>query len=54
VLSGGDGRNLQATPEARFALPPGKYKAEVRLSSGKTKAKELMVADKPLWEAFAK
>ncbi len=49
-VSGGDGRNLQATPEARFALAPGKYRVEVRYSSGKTASKEVQLADKPLWE----
>lgn len=49
-ISGGDGRAMQSTPEARFALAPGKYKVEVKYTSGKTAAKEVQVADKPLWE----
>lgn len=53
-IGGGDGRNIQATPEARFALAPGKYKATVRYSSGASKEKEVVVADKPLWEAVGK
>ncbi|HYT88050.1 MAG TPA: VCBS repeat-containing protein, partial [Gemmataceae bacterium] len=53
-VSGGDGRNLQAIPEARFALPAGKYRVQVRYSSGDTVAREVTVADRPLWESAAK
>jgi hypothetical protein len=40
---------MQATPEARFALAPGKYRIAVRYSSGATRVREVEVADKPLW-----
>jgi hypothetical protein len=44
MVSGGDGRGGQASPVARFALEPGKYRVEVRFSSGDTRARELVVA----------
>jgi hypothetical protein len=50
-ISGGDGRAMQSAAEARFAVPPGSYKIEVRYSSGKVAAKDVTVADKPAWEA---
>jgi hypothetical protein len=53
-IAGGDGRNLQATPEARFALPAGKYVARVRYSSGEVVSREISVAERPVWETFAK
>jgi hypothetical protein len=43
-ISGGDGRGGQAAPAARFALPPGKYRVEVLLSSGERRGKEIVVA----------
>jgi hypothetical protein len=43
-ISGGDGRGGQAAPVARFALPPGTYRVEVRYSSGERRAKEIVVA----------
>jgi hypothetical protein len=43
-VSGGDGRGSQATPVARFALPPGTYRVEVRYSTGERRAKEIAVA----------
>jgi hypothetical protein len=48
-ISGSDGRNLQATPEARFALAPGKYRVETRYSSGRVRAREVAIVDRPLW-----
>jgi hypothetical protein len=51
-LAGGDGRNLQTALEARFALAPGKYRVEVRYSSGTVRARTVEVADKPLWETI--
>lgn len=33
-ISGGDGRGSQSAPVARFALPPGRYRAQARFSSG--------------------
>ncbi len=53
-IAGGDGRNLQAAPEARFALPAGKYVARVRYSSGEVVTREIRVADRPVWETFGK
>lgn len=49
-IAGGDGRNLQASPEARFALAPGKYQLAIRYSSGAKKDKEIVVGDKAMWE----
>jgi hypothetical protein len=43
-VSGGEGRGGQSPPTARFALPPGKYRVEVRFSSGEKRARELLVA----------
>jgi hypothetical protein len=53
-LYGGDGRNIQTTPEARFALAPGKYRVEVKYSSGQTRSKDVTLADKPVWESIGK
>ncbi len=47
-ISGGDGRGGQHAPVARFALAPGTYRVEVRLSTGQEKAKEITVADSPM------
>jgi hypothetical protein len=47
-ISGGDGRGGQASPAARFALPPGKYHVDVLLSNGERRGKEIMVAGTPL------
>jgi hypothetical protein len=43
-ISGGDSRGGQATPAARFALKPGKYRVEVHLSNGEQRAKDILVA----------
>lgn len=43
-ISGGDGRGGQASPAARFALSPGKYRVEVLLSNGEQRGKEIVVA----------
>jgi hypothetical protein len=43
-ISGGDGRGGQAAPVARFAVPPGKYRVEVRYSSGVRRGQEITVA----------
>jgi hypothetical protein len=48
-IAGGDGRNMQATPEARFVLAPGKYRVVTRYSSGKMCTSEVQLADKPKW-----
>jgi hypothetical protein len=44
AVSGGDGRGGQAASLARFALMPGRYTLEVRLSSGERRSRELTVA----------
>lgn len=51
-IAGGDGRNMQSTPEARFALAPGKYRIDVRYSSGQVRAKTVEIAGKPVWETI--
>jgi hypothetical protein len=48
LISGGDGRGGQAAPEARFVLPPGSYRVEVRYSSGVRRMKEITVASSPV------
>jgi hypothetical protein len=53
-LAGGDGRNMQAAPEARFALPAGKYRLRVRYSSGETVVREIQVGDRPVWETIGR
>ncbi len=53
-IAGGDGRNLQAAQEARFALPAGKYRLRVYYSSGDTVDREITVADRPIWETLTK
>lgn len=40
-LSGGDGRGGQQSPQARFTLDPGQYRATVRLSNGQLLTKEI-------------
>jgi len=47
-ISGGDGRGGQRLAQARFALPPGVYRVQVRYSSGLTRAREITVAATPL------
>jgi hypothetical protein len=49
TISGGDGKTLQATPEARFALARGRYRLETRYSSGRVRACEVEIADRPVW-----
>jgi hypothetical protein len=51
-IAGGDGRAMQATAEARFALAPGTYRVEARYSSGKLRLKDVTITDKPLWETI--
>jgi hypothetical protein len=48
-ISGGDGRTMQATPEARFALAPGRYQVETRYSSGRVRACDVEVTNRPVW-----
>ena len=52
TIAGGDGRMLQGSPEARFTAPNGKYRVEVRYSSGAVRAKTVDLADKPAWETI--
>ena len=42
-ISGGDGRGGQQGSQAHFALAPGKYRIEVRYSSGTTKVHDITV-----------
>lgn len=42
-ISGGDGRGGQQGSQAHFALAPGKYRVEVRSSSGATKGHDITV-----------
>jgi hypothetical protein len=49
TIAGGDGRNMQAGPEARFALPAGKYRIQIDYSSGTVRNRDLEVANQPLW-----
>jgi hypothetical protein len=48
MISGGDGRGGQTSPQARFALAPGNYRVEVRYSSGVRRMKEITVAASPV------
>jgi hypothetical protein len=52
TISGGDGQSGQSAPEARFALPPGKYRLEARYSNGTVRVRDVELSDKPLWETF--
>src|SRR5207245_9362216 len=47
-ISGGDGRGGQSSPQARFALKPGKYRVEVQYSTGVKRAREIVVANTPV------
>jgi hypothetical protein len=49
IISGGAGRNLQSTPEARFAVAPGRYRVVLRYSSGASHRHDIVVEDRPLW-----
>jgi len=44
-IEGGDSRGGQNGPIARFALKPGRYRVEVRYSSGLVRGKEITVAN---------
>jgi len=46
-ISGGDGR-CQHPPQARFALEPGSYQVQVRLSSGVVRQRDIVVGKAPL------
>lgn len=47
-LSGGEGRGGQSAPIARFALTPGTYTVQVRLSSGQLRTQNLTVGTDPV------
>lgn len=46
-VSGGDGRGGQQPPFLRFALAPGSYQLQVRLSDGQTREREITIGDSP-------
>ncbi|MBV9121774.1 MAG: VCBS repeat-containing protein, partial [Planctomycetes bacterium] len=46
-IGGTEGRGGQGTPQARFVLPPGNYRVEVRYSSGLVRAREITIASTP-------
>lgn len=52
AISGGEGRGGQPVPQARFVVPPGAYRVEVRFSSGVKRAKVLQVAAAPVKETI--
>jgi hypothetical protein len=47
-LSGGDGRGSQQAAVARFALDPGVYQVQVRLSDGAIRTREFTIGDGPV------
>jgi hypothetical protein len=47
-ISGGDGRGGQQSPFARFALEPGSYQVQVRLSSGEVRTRNVPVGPSPV------
>lgn len=47
-ISGGDGRGGQQSPLARFALEPGTYQVQLRLSSGVVRNREFSIAESPV------
>jgi hypothetical protein len=48
IVASGEGRGGQAAPLARFALPPGSYRVEVRYSSGVKRGRDISVAAAPV------
>jgi hypothetical protein len=46
-VSGGDGRGGQASPLARFAVPPGAYRFVVQYSSGVRRGQDIQVSTSP-------
>jgi hypothetical protein len=51
-ICAGQGRGGQGAPEARFALAPGRYRIELRSTSGALRAKEVVVGGKHLKEVI--
>jgi hypothetical protein len=51
-LCAGVGRGGHGSPEARFALAPGRYDLEVRYSSGAVRTKEVLVGTHHLKHDF--
>jgi hypothetical protein len=47
-VSGGDGRGSQQSPFVRFALDPGAYQVQVRLSNGATQTREFTIGESPI------
>jgi hypothetical protein len=47
-VRGGDGRGGQPPLAARFALPPGAYRVEVRDSRGQVRTKDVTVGSAPM------
>jgi hypothetical protein len=47
-LSGGDGRGGQQSPVVRFALEPGTYTVQLRLSSGAVRSRDFQVGESPV------
>jgi hypothetical protein len=53
-VCGGEGRTLQGSLLSRFALAAGKYRAEVRLSSGETVVQAFTAGDRASWITIEK
>ena len=47
-ISGGDGRGGQESPIARFALEPGSYRVQLRLTTGSVLSRDIQVGDTPV------
>jgi hypothetical protein len=47
-LSGGDSRGGQQPPFLRFALEPGAYQVQLRLSNGTVRSREFTIGDSPV------
>jgi hypothetical protein len=47
-ISGGDGRGGQGSPIARFALEPGSYRVQLRLTTGSVLSRDIQVGDTPV------
>ena len=46
-ISGGDGRGGQESPVARFALEPGTYRVQLRLTTGAVLSRDIQVGESP-------